>query len=594
MRKRATELVLSILNGVVPVGSKRRKALRLLIKRQPMQSRNDLSYQQWIENLEPKLVSKPDEVISGPIISLVVPCFNTPERYIKDLVVSLKAQGYQKWQLCLADGSTDKNASKIIEELASTDKRIHYEKLQKNYGISGNTNRAIEHVKGKYVAFLDHDDILPPWALQEVAKAIKENPKADIFYSDEDRLSEDGKTRLIPLFKPDWSIDLFLGVNYPAHFLVMKNSLLSKLDGLRSAHDGSQDFDLILRSLSYNPTIIHIPKVLYHMRMAESSTGSNIGIKSYVHDAGVRALEEYFRRHKIDAKTLDIPNRPTNYHIKYAIKNDPLVSIIIPFKDKVSLLKACLKSIDEKNNYKNYEIILISNNSQEKQTHEFLDSLKPRKNIHIYYWDKPFNYSAINNYGRKQANGQVLAFLNNDTEVINKEWLEELVGVALQKDKGAVGPLLLYPDGTIQHAGVVVGMAGAAGHIFRNLKPDRFTYFCLPDWPRNYLAVTGACLVVGSNKFDEVGGFDEDIVVAGSDVTLCLKLHESGYLNVYWPFSTLTHHESKSVVSYKNIPPTDYDRSIARYRPYMNYHDPYYSPNLDLDSEWPKLRSTYE
>jgi GT2 family glycosyltransferase len=529
------------------------------------------------------------------LISIVVPCFNTPERYIKALIKSLVDQTYQNWQLCIADGSTDNKLADMIELQAGQDKKIAYVRAQGNLGISGNTNMAIGIAKGDYVGFLDHDDILPAYSLNEMMSAIKTNPKADILYSDEDRLSENGQIRMSPFFKPDWSPDLFLSANYVTHFFIMRTKLLKKLGGLKSKYDGSQDYDLMLRAIELEPEIVHVPKILYHMRMAKSSTAASISVKDYVHDSGQRAIADYFKRNNIEAEVLQIPDRPTNHRVKYALDSKVKTSIIIPFKDKVDLLKVAVGSIQKKTIYNNYEIILISNNSIEKETFDYLDKLKKEKNIKVYKYDEPFNFSAVNNFGRSKASGQVLIFLNNDTKVINGEWLEELASVAMRKEVGEVGALLFYPDKTIQHAGVVVGMLGVAGHIFRRLKPGTLTPFWLPDWPRNYLAVTAACVAVEASKFDKVGRFDENFKTAGQDVCLGISLYEAGYRNVYWPFARLVHYENVSVGAYNERDDNahDYNESMKYYKPYIEKGDPYYNPNLDSMSEIPILRRNY-
>lgn len=549
-------------------------------------------YKVWIKKHEPRTLSPvlPRKEIK---VSIVVPAYNTPRRYIEPLIQSVLNQTYDNWQLCVADGSNNQSRSKFIKQLCETDERIVYLKTSGNLGISGNTNAALEIATGEYIAFLDHDDLLALCAINELVIAIKENPDAEIFYSDEDRLTESGRERLTPFLKPNWSPDLFLSANYITHFFIIKKSLMNKLSNLKSEYDGSQDYDLALRAMEYNPEIIHIPKVLYHMRMAKGSTARSIGEKNYVHDTGRQALIDYFQRNNIEADVLELSDRPTNHRIKYRLKGNPKVSIIIPFKDKVELLKACVNSI-KKTSYKNYELILISNNSKETRTKNYLSKLTSEKNIKIYEYNKPFNYSALNNFGRRKANGSVLVFLNNDTEVINKEWLEELASVALRTDIAAVGPLLLYPDKTIQHAGVIVGLTGMAGHVFRKLKVGTLTPFWLPDLPRNYLAVTGACLAIETNKFDEVGGFREEFIMAGSDVVLCLDIIKKGYRNVYWPFAKLIHHESKSVISYRNAPPSDYENSLKHYDPYLNNQDPYFNPNLNIESEIPMMREKYE
>jgi glycosyltransferase involved in cell wall biosynthesis len=588
-------MIRKTISVLLPPGSRRRiLAGRLKARLKPNTAMNVLDYEDWIKSIEPQTLS-PVLVKQDKKISIVVPCFNTPEQYIKELISSLINQSYRNWQLCLADGSADDNLTVNIQRAAATDTRIIYRKV-KNAGIARNTNQALELADGDYIAFLDHDDILPGWALNEVAAAAHKNPKADLFYSDEDRLTEDGKVRIAPLFKPDWSLDLFMSVNYVSHFLVAKRSMINKIKRLEPQYDGSQDYDFVLRALDHNAQVVHIPKILYHMRMAETSTAKNITVKNYAHIAGQKAIAAYLKRNHIKASVLEIPDRPTNHRLKYELKPNTLVSIIIPFKDNVDLLKACIESIKSKTTYRNYEIILVSNNSSEPATQEYLGSLKNDEKVNIHSYDKPFNYSALNNFGVQKAKGDVLVFLNNDTEVIAPEWLEELASVAQQKQNGAVGALLLYPDLTIQHAGIIVGMLGAAGIIFRGLKLGTLTPFWLPDWPRNYLAVTGACLCVEKVKFKAMGGFNEDFIMAGSDVTLGIDLFERGYRNVYWPYAKLTHHESKSVGGggkYTTAPPSDYEQSMKHYKPYLNYKDPYFNPNLDLMSEIPILRRSY-
>lgn len=529
-----------------------------------------------------------------PKISIVVPCFNTPKKYINPLIDSVLDQTYGNWELCLADGSNDVQKAKYIEEVSKREKRIKYKRI-KNKGIVGNTNQALALATGEFIAFLDHDDMLSKYALNEVVKVISEDNNVDLIYSDEDKISDNGKIRQIPFFKPDWSPDLLLGVNYITHFTVARKKLVDEIGGLRDGFDGSQDYDFLLRITEKTNRIKHIPKILYHWRLADGSTSKVVSEKNYTDDAGRRALRDAVRRRGIKAEVLEIKDRPTNYRLRYSLpKKQPLVSIIIPFKDKSDLLKTCIDSILGKTTYNNYEIILISNNSTEEKTHTLLAKYKKNLKCRIFYWDNPFNYSAINNYGRRKSKGEYLVLLNNDTEVITPEWLDELVGVASQKGVGAVGPLLFYPDKSIQHAGVVLGMTGMAGHVFRNRHKDEWTDFGLTTWPRNYLAVTGACLVINTKKYDEVGGLDEKFIVAGNDVALGIKLQENGYRNVYWPFAELIHYENVSVGSYDNVPKSDYDHSLTYYKPYLDYNDPYFNKNLDLMEESVKLRMNYE
>lgn len=552
------------------------------------------TYADWIRECEPRLWTIKKKYRTQPLISIIVPAYNTPEKYLGPLLDSVLSQSYTNWQLCIADGSTDTERAAAIEEACRADKRISYKRLAENHGIVGNTNEALALAKGTFVAFLDHDDCLAPNALLEVVAALNDKPKTDVFYSDEDKLSDDGTERSLPFFKPGWSPALEEGVNYMTHFFVVRKRVLDSVGHLREGFDGAQDYDVILRVTDATKHVVHIPKVLYHWRLAEGSTSGPIENKSYASTAGRRALEDHVKRCSIRAEALEIPELPTNYRLRYEIPKNAKASIIIPFKDKVELLKACVGSILEKTAYTNYEIILLSNNSIEPQTEAYLQTLRGHKQIRVFYWDHPFNYAALNNFGRSKASGNFIVMLNNDTEVINPEWLGELLGVAAQPGVGAVGPLLYYPTNKIQHAGIVLGMKTMAGHVFRMLSDDAITSFGRPYWPRNYIAVTGACLAIKASAFDEVGGLDEKFIMAGNDVSFCISLYEKGYLNVYWPFAKLYHYENVSVGSYQKAPPGDYDLSLTYYRPYLNGNDPYFNPNLDLDNEQVDIRRNYE
>ncbi len=590
-----------IINKILPIGTRRHDFVRGIAKRKKTnpQTASTISYHDWVKQCEPILFKDTEQSLSRkkdkPLISIVVPCYNTPDKYLRPLIDSIRTQKYGNWQLCLADGSTDDKTANAIATIAKTDKRIVYKRLTDNHGIVGNTNEAIALADGEFVAFMDHDDTLSPYALAENILAINDHPEVELLYSDEDKLSDDGKRRVIPFFKPDWSPELLLGVNYITHFVVVKRSLLTRVGGLRPGFDGAQDYDFLLRLTEKTNKIYHIAKILYHWRLADGSTAKMVGEKDYATTAGQRALGDSVKRRRIQAEVVEIPERPTNYRLRYKLPvKKPFVSIIIPFKDKVELLKVCVPSILA-STYDNYEIILVSNNSTEVATHEYLDVLRKNKKCKVHIWDHKFNYSAVNNYGRTQARGEYLVFLNNDTEVLENDWLEELIGVASQKDIGAVGPLLLYPDKTIQHAGVILGMNTMAGHAFRFRQPHEWTDFGIALWPRNFLAVTGACLTVKASNFDEVGGFDEFLTIGGNDVALCLSLFETGYRNVYWPFTRLIHYENVSVGSYESsVPIGDYSRSLVYYDKYLKNGDPYFNSNLDLMNEQIGLRSKYE
>jgi len=544
-------------------------------------------YSNWVKNIEPSLWSSLKDDDTRPLISIVVPTFNTPDKYLIPLIDSLVNQSYSNWQLCISDASTDSDRKTAIDEISKSDKRIKYHH-KKGLHISDNTNEGIKLATGDYIGLLDHDDTLSLRAIEEAAVQINKNPEVDIIYSDEDKLSDDGLERSIPFFKPDWSPDLLLGVNYITHFLVVRKTLIDKVGGLRGKYDGAQDYDLLLRVTEMTKNIAHIPKILYHWRLADGSTAKSVGEKNYADNAGQEALRDAVRRRKTNAEVVEIPERPTNYRLKYILpKKQPKVSIIIPFNDKPGLLRQCTDSIFEKTTYDNYEVVLISNNSVQKETKDLLKSLKLNSRVKVLEWNHSFNYSKINNFGIKKSSGEYIVLLNNDTEVITPEWLDELVGVAIQPGVGAVGPMLLYPEqkNGIQHAGVILGMGTMAGHVFRHHQPGDWTDFGLPVWPRNYLAVTAACLIVSRKLYDKVGGLDEIFTIAGNDVAFCLRLTEAGYKNIYWPFASLYHHESVSVGSYNNGIQLDYDHSLEYYRPYIEDGDPYFNPNLDLMNE---------
>jgi GT2 family glycosyltransferase len=546
-----------------------------------------LDYKYWTLNIEPKLWKKLGNNSKRPLISIIVPAYNTPDKYLIPLIDSLRRQTYSNWQLCIADASTDIDRKKTIYEISNSDKRIKYH-YKKGLHISDNTNEGLELADGDFFGFLDHDDTLSPHAIEEIVIAYNKDHNVDIIYSDEDKLSDDGEERILPFFKPDWSPDLLLGVNYITHFLVVRKTLIKKVGNLRSKFDGAQDYDLLLRLTEKTRNIVHIPKILYHWRLADGSTAKTVGEKDYADNAGQEALREAVRRRKINADVVEIPDRPTNYRLRYILpKEQPKVSIIIPFKDKPDFLSRCVNSIIKKTTYKNYEIILVSNNSVEKETDILVKKLKNNKQIISIDWNRPFNYSKINNFGVSKSSGDYIVLLNNDTEIITPEWLNELIGVASQPDVGAVGPMLLYPNKSdgIQHAGVVLGMNTMAGHVFRHRQPNEWTDFGLPVWPRDYLAVTGACLVVSKKLFEKVGGLDEVFTVAGNDVAFCLRLHEAGYRNIYWPFASLYHYESVSVETYNNGIQLDYNHSLEYYKPYIMVGDQYFNPNLDLMNE---------
>ena len=519
-----------------------------------------------------------DKLVYQPKISIITPVYNVAPKWLNKCIQSVLNQYYSNWELCLHDdASTNLETIKCLKTWLNKDKRIKISFGKENQHISGASNEAIKLATGEFVAILDNDDLLGPEAFYEVVKTLNQDPKIDFIYSDEDKIDEN-EQRLDPFFKPDFSIDLFHSVNYICHLSVMRKSIGDKIAWFRQGFEGAQDFDLFLRFFSKTKKIKHISKILYHWRMLPTSTAKDINSKTYAHNAGIQSLKDYIKVNHIKAKIIDGFGH-TNYRLQYDLPNNSLISIIIPFKDKANYLEKCITSILNKSTYKNYEIILINNSSQEKETFKYLNNLRKIKNIHIYEYNSHFNYARINNFAVTKAKGEFIVFLNNDTEVIAEDWLENLLGNANRNEVGAVGTLLLFQNKTIQHAGVVLGMTGLAGHIFAKL-PLNQTYYNLVHFQRNYLALTAACLMINKKKFIEVGGFNEKFTVCGNDVDLCLKLYEKGYINVYTPYAKLYHYESMTRDPYA-IPDCDFKISEQRYKPYIN-NDPYYNKNLSL------------
>ncbi len=541
------------------------------------------NYAQWCALREPAQVETAARgaaaLAERPRFSLVTPVYNTPEPLLRACVDSVLAQRYPEWELLLVDdGSRAPHLPALLEELARKDARIRVLRQEANGGIARATNAGIAAATGDFVAFLDHDDVLAPHALAAVALRLAEEPGLDVVYSDEDRIDLEGR-RHDPFFKPDWSPDLLRSVNYICHFTVVRRALLEEAGRLREGFDGSQDYELMLRLSERTRRIAHVPQVLYHWRAHPSSfSRGQEGLRA-ASTAGVRALREHLERLG-EGATVESPAL-TTYRVRYPLQGQPRVSIIVPFKDRPDLLDTLTRSLLEKTRYPHYELVLVSNNSTKPETYALLERLTDPRIVKLR-WDHPFNYPAINNWAAKQATGELLLFLNNDMEVVDGDWLEELVSQAQRPEVGAVGAKLLFPEGTVQHAGVVVGLTGFAGHPFWRL-PDTgcMTPFGHADWTRNYLSVTSACVILRRPLFEELGGFDERFQVCGSDVELGLRLNARGLRVVYTPHAKLIHHESASR-RVDAIPEADYWLSYAAYRPYLRAGDPFYNPNLTL------------
>jgi len=529
-------------------------------------------------------------VINGEIcFSVIVPLFNTESLFLREMIESVLGQTYANWQLCLADASDDAHSyvGDICREYAARDNRVNYYRLERNLMISGNTNAAEAQAKGEFIALLDHDDLLVSNALEWNANEIARTG-CDVLYSDEDHLLLNGKHGSV-LHKPDWSPHLLNSQMYICHLLVIRKALFDQIGGFRSAFDGSQDYDLILRLSEQTTKIKHIPEILYTWRESLTSTAINADSKPYTQLAGLHALNDHLKRvygpdaHADESEYLFV------YDARYPLPVDTMVSIIIPMKDKWELTEACIKSIEDKSTWKNYEIIILDNRSKEKGTYKWLKSVrKNNPRVQVVKADMEFNWSKLNNFGMQHAKGDVYIFLNNDTLVISPDWMERLSEKALLNEVGAVGPLLLYEDDTIQHAGVVVGFGGWADHVFKGMKPVHYgSPFISPMVTRNVLAVTGACMAVSQKTIEKIGGFDETFIICGSDVELCIRAHERGLFNIYDAGTRLYHLESKSRDSY--IPDNDFKRSYECYTPYREGVDPYYNKNLDRNSVIPRI-----
>lgn len=525
-----------------------------------------------------------------PFISVVVPVHDTRPEWLHDLIDSFQAQYYPHRELVLVDdGSKNKATRRALIELGQRE-HVRVETSAESGGISAATNQGVAVADGDYIAFVDHDDLLEPDALLQVARAI-EQTDADIVYTDEDKIDEAGEERYDPHYKPAWSPDLLLVQNYISHLSVIRRTLIDKAGGLNSEHDGSQDHDLLLRCTEQANEIVHVPMALYHWRAVEGSTAREAGEKSYSREAGRKAVETALARCEIPA-TVRLGERPGTFRLDREPTGNPKVSILIPFRDRPRLLKQCVRSILDKTTYSNYEIVGLDNQSSQAATRELMRTLADSDNrVRFERYDHPFNFSAINNFGAGLVDGEHLLLLNNDTEVISPEWLSAMLAHSQRDEVGAVGAKLLYPDDRIQHAGAILGIGGVAGHSHKLLDNDANGYFSRPHLTQNISAVTGACLMVKKSLYEHLGGLQEHYLsVAFNDIDFCIRLREQGLLNIYEPAAVLYHHESVSR-GYEDS--DDKKQRFAREVGYMQFRhavtlsecDPYFNPNLVPYSE---------
>lgn len=528
-----------------------------------------------------------------PKISILVPLWNTPQDFLQEMIGSVQKQTYGNWELCLADGSDDDHAyvGEYCRRLAETDGRIVYQKLQQNEGISGNTNQCYKLATGEFIGLFDHDDILHPCALYEYVKVINEQD-ADFVYCDEATFKSPDIDKMITMhFKPDYAIDNLRANNYICHFSVFARNLLEGTELFRTQFDGSQDHDMILRLTDNARKVVHVPKLLYYWRAHAGSVAGNIEAKPYVVEAARGAVADHLRRHGFSHFTITSTRAfETIFKISYEIIGEPKISIVIPNKDHTEDLRRCIKSIVEKSTWENYEIIVVENNSETKEIFSYYEELKNNPQIKVVTYDGEFNYSRINNLGVSQATGDYVLLLNNDTQVITVNWMEELLMYAQRQDVGAVGGKLYYGDKTIQHAGVVIGLGAhrTAGHVHYRQKRENLGYMGRLCYAQNMTAVTGACLMVKKALYEEAGGLDESFAVSLNDVDFCLKLRSMGYLNVFTPFAELYHFESISRgLDEKGASAERYNDESARFRKKWEKElaagDPYFNPNFSLD-----------
>lgn len=522
-------------------------------------------------------------------ISVLVPLYNTPLNFLKDMIRSVQDQTYTKWELCLADGSDDQHdyVGDYVRSLAKTDKRIVYKKLDDNLGISENTNACIEISSGDYIALFDHDDLLHPSALFRVMQEIC-SKDADFVYTDEATFFDNNPDNVVTAhFKADFAIDTLRSYNYICHLSVFSRELMNKVGTFRKECDGSQDYDMILRLTEQAKTIVHIPELLYYWRGHKNSTAQDITSKPYIINAAHKALADHLERVGLSGTVID-SSVPSTYRILYDIDGDPKVSILIPNKDEVAALDTCIRSIYGKTTYANFEIIIIENNSTEKATFDYYKQLQEEyDNVRVVVWENAFNYSAINNFGFQEAKGDYVILLNNDVEIITENWIENMLMYAQRRDVGAVGAMLYFPDDTIQHAGVILGIGGVAGHSHKYFRRGDYGYMSRATIAQNLTAVTFACVMMRADVYREVGGLDEAFQVAFNDVDMCMRIRKAGYLVVFTPYTELYHYESKSR-GQEDTPEkvkrfqSEIERFQNRWGDELAAGDPYYNKNLTL------------
>ena len=518
-------------------------------------SKLDAQYQRWLAR-HPMNDTRRDEIRRDverfpfqPVVSVVMPVYDADEPWLTMAIESLIAQLYPRWELCLVDdASTRPHVRPLLEGVAARDARIRLRLLETNEGISGASNHGLALATGEFVGFVDHDDALTEDALYEVVKRLNADPATDFLYTDSDIRDPRGR-RVRPFFKPDWSPDLFDSMNYITHFAVFRRSLVEEVGALRKGFEGSQDYDLMLRVAERTSRIAHVALPLYSWGEAPTSVVADPEAKPYAHEAGRRALQESLERRGIVGEVVDGLGAPHRYRVKRTILGRPLVSLVIPTRDNWRLLDKCLTSLEQRTAYRPLEVLVVDNQSAEPEAVRYLAAVEGRFGgigARVVPFAEPFHFARMNNRAVRQAHGEYVLLLNDDTEAIELEWVSAMLEHAQRPEVGAVGAKLLFPNDRLQHAGVIVGIQGKAGHAFWGFPDDDPGYWDFARVVRNYSAVTGACLMIRKSLFEEVGGFDEAFAIAYNDIDLCLRLRARGYLVVYTPYAVLYHHQSAS------------------------------------------------
>ncbi|MEM1295029.1 MAG: glycosyltransferase family 2 protein [Verrucomicrobiota bacterium] len=558
----------------------------------------DYSYASWVQQYDTLTQADKTAIRSHietferkPLLSVVMPVYNPPERYLRLCLDSVVNQLYGDWEFCIADDNSPKpHVRKVLEEYAARDSRIKVNFREENGHISAASNSAIELVTGEFIVLLDHDDELPLHALYLVANEILEHPEVDLIYSDEDKIDVRG-VRSDPYFKPDWNYDLLTSQNCISHLGCYRTALIREIGGFRVGMEGSQDWDLALRVIEKSQNVRHIPHILYHWRMIEGSTAQKLDEKPYAQTAGLSAVEQHLERIGRSDDKIEVTKENTHWLNRHLPEPAPSVTLIIPTRNRVELLRPCIESITKLTDYSNYRFLVVDNESDDPETISYLAELEKREDAEVLKVPGPFNFSKLNNEAVQHCDTEFIGLINNDIEANHAEWLHAMVAQAVRPEIGAVGAKLHFREGLLQHAGIFLGYLDAAGHLFYGLPWSFYGHANRANMVQSLSAVTGACLVVNRQKYLDVGGLDEEaFAVAYNDVDLCLKLNEAGYRTLYTPFARLFHHESASRGEAEQTPERkekvkEETRALHRKWGEVIRHDPGYNPNLTLESQ---------